>query len=56
MKCKPQLQFNSNLTTTIFFYFFFKILRTKGRTKINKQTDRVFFHTPKLDLHIVLNV
>jgi hypothetical protein len=54
MKCKPQLRFNSNLTTT--FFFSFKILRIKRQLKINKQIDRVFFHTPKLESHIVHSV
>jgi hypothetical protein len=46
--------------TTIFFFFFRtkrQLKITKQTEKINKQTNRqVFFHTPKLELHIILNV
>jgi hypothetical protein len=46
---------NNNITQ---LFFFFKFSKTKRQ--IIKQTDRqkhtVFFHTPKLELHIVLNL
>jgi hypothetical protein len=37
----------------LFFQFYFYFLAQKDK---NKQINKVFFHTPKLDLHIVLNV
>jgi hypothetical protein len=52
MKCKSQSQFNSNLTKTYHNFFFLQFFRTKRQIKI----DKVFFRTPKLELHIALNV